>query len=338
MIQRNPLLSLLDSFRFEKSFLPFFVIALSLLLSSYFVIQMFASLPSVPLKKEVIEQNVCMASHEDSKDRSYIISMDKEQAAQFRKQAIKLDRLPGLSVKLYVVQLKENFWSIASDNNINIDTIIGANPYLTHYYARKGQELLIPSKKGSFHIVRKKESLGDIARLYGIEKGELKKANGVGVFGIKTGTILFVPDAHPRMLTEEMNSVYSKRHIFTSPIGGKYTSGFGWRKHPITGARNFHTGLDFRARYGASIAAAASGTVAYVGPAGGYGNLVILQHKDGFQTYYAHNSSILCRVGQKVRQGQIISRAGNTGTVNATHLHFEIRKNGKPENPAAYLW
>jgi murein DD-endopeptidase MepM/ murein hydrolase activator NlpD len=338
MIQRNPLHSVVDGLRFERSLGSFVLISLVLLLSSYFVIQLFASLPAVPVKKMELQQQMAGALECVENPKSYLISMDKEQEEKFRNQALKLGKLPGLTVSLHVVQDQENFWSIASKYNVNIDTIIGANPYLTHYYARKGQELVILNRKGALHIVRKGENLSSIATLYGVEKTELKKANGLGIFTIKPGTILFVPDAYPRMLTPEMAKTYSKRHIFCSPIGGKYTSGFGWRTHPVTGGRNFHTGLDFRARYGAPISAAASGVVAFSGEAGGYGKLVIIQHKDGYQTYYAHNSSLLVSPGQKVRQGQIISRAGDTGTVNATHLHFEIRKDGQPVNPAAYLW
>lgn len=338
MIQRNPLHSFLDGLRFERSLGSFVLISLVLLLSSYFVIQLFASLPAVPVKKVEIQEEMAGAIECLTDSKTYLISMDKEQAERFRKQALKLGKLPGLTVSLHTVKDKENFWSIASLYKINIDTIIGANPYLTHYYARKGQELLILNQKGALHVVRKGERLSAIASLYGVEKAELKKANGLGIFTIKPGTILFIPDSYPRMLTPEMAKTYSKRHIFCSPIGGKYTSGYGWRTHPVRGGRNFHTGLDFRARYGAPISSAASGVVVFSGVAGGYGKMVIIQHRDNYQTYYAHNSSLHVAPGQKVRQGQIIARAGNTGTVNATHLHFEIRKDGQPVNPAAYLW
>jgi murein DD-endopeptidase MepM/ murein hydrolase activator NlpD len=149
---------------------------------------------------------------------------------------------------------------------------------------------------------------------------------------------LFVPGAKPHMMTEKMRSFYEKRRLFISPIGGRYTSGFGWREHPITHNRSFHPGLDLKARTGTVVCAARDGTVIAAGWVEGYGNCVIIQHQDGYTTLYGHNSALLTHTGAHVFKGQAISRAGSTGLSTAPHVHFEIRKDNKPINPADYLW
>ena len=119
---------------------------------------------------------------------------------------------------------------------------------------------------------------------------------------------------------------------FARPISGTITSRFGKR------SRGTHTGLDIATSKGTPIGAAAAGTVTYAGPKGTYGNLVVIDHGNGVQTYYAHCSSVNCSVGQKVSQGQIISTVGSTGNSTGPHLHLEIRINGVCYNPQNYLY
>lgn len=116
------------------------------------------------------------------------------------------------------------------------------------------------------------------------------------------------------------------------PISGTITSRFGKR------SRGMHTGLDIATTKGTPIGAAAAGTVTYAGPKGTYGNLVVVDHGNGVQTYYAHCDSVCCSAGQKVSQGQIISRVGTTGNSTGPHLHLEIRINGVCQNPQNYLY
>ncbi|MBR8827816.1 MAG: M23 family metallopeptidase [Gomphosphaeria aponina SAG 52.96 = DSM 107014] len=117
------------------------------------------------------------------------------------------------------------------------------------------------------------------------------------------------------------------------PAKGTFTSGFGWRRGRM------HNGLDIAAPIGTPIIAAASGEVIYAGwNSGGYGNLVKIRHPDGNITLYAHNTKILVRRGQQVKQGQQISTMGTTGNSTGSHLHFEIHPRGqRPVNPIAYL-
>ena len=99
-----------------------------------------------------------------------------------------------------------------------------------------------------------------------------------------------------------------------------------------------HTGLDIAAPKGTSIKAAASGTVIHAGWKGSLGNLVIISHGNGVQTYYGHCSKLIAKVGQKVSQGQVIAKVGSTGNSTGNHLHFEVRKNGVLYNPQNYVY
>ncbi|HSM80153.1 MAG TPA: peptidoglycan DD-metalloendopeptidase family protein [Nodosilinea sp.] len=124
---------------------------------------------------------------------------------------------------------------------------------------------------------------------------------------------------------------------FVFPANANISSGFGNRVHPILGYSRFHAGVDFAASYGSTIRAADSGRVIFSGWYGGYGQAVIIDHGGGLSTLYAHASRLLVSEGQAVQQGQPIAAVGSTGLSTGPHLHFEVRQNGNPVNPAGYL-
>jgi murein DD-endopeptidase MepM/ murein hydrolase activator NlpD len=113
------------------------------------------------------------------------------------------------------------------------------------------------------------------------------------------------------------------------------SSTFGWRTDPLDGTQRFHAGTDLRLAYGQDVRAAADGVVTFAGNRGGYGTLVTVRHRDGVETRYAHLSSLDVREGDDVAAGQVIARSGNTGRTTGPHLHFEVRQNGHPVDPAA---
>jgi murein DD-endopeptidase MepM/ murein hydrolase activator NlpD len=121
---------------------------------------------------------------------------------------------------------------------------------------------------------------------------------------------------------------------FTWPARGVFTSGFGMRRHPIFRIRRMHTGQDIAAPYGTPVQAAAEGQVIYTGWFGGYGKIIVIDHGQGISTLYAHLSSILTRDGARVRRAQTIGRVGSTGYSTGPHVHFEVRVNGRPIDPA----
>lgn len=120
------------------------------------------------------------------------------------------------------------------------------------------------------------------------------------------------------------------------PVSGKVTSGVGSRY--IFGSKNYHGGLDIAAPYGTNVKASDGGRVAFAGWSDSYGNLVIITHDNGAQTYYAHNSSLLVSKGEKVYRGQAIAKVGSTGQSTGNHSHFEVRVNGSIRNPYDYLY
>lgn len=121
------------------------------------------------------------------------------------------------------------------------------------------------------------------------------------------------------------------------PSDGPATSGYGMRRHPISGTSRMHTGVDFGAPMGASIYAATDGTVVSAGWRGGYGLAVVVDHGGGVATLYAHASRLNVSPGQRVSRGQVIAATGSTGQSTGPHLHFEVRVNGQPRDPMPYL-
>ncbi len=119
--------------------------------------------------------------------------------------------------------------------------------------------------------------------------------------------------------------------------GHSVSSSFGARSDPFLGTAALHSGIDFRAPQGEPVAASARGTVIHAGPNGGYGNLVEMDHGNGFTTRYAHLSRILVKKGDKVVLGAIVGKVGSTGRSTGPHLHYEVRRNDKPVNPAPWL-
>ena len=125
--------------------------------------------------------------------------------------------------------------------------------------------------------------------------------------------------------------------VMSLPVDAPVTSGFGYRVHPILGYRRFHAGIDFGASYGTVIRAADSGTVIFAGWYGGYGRAVIIDHGNNLTTLYGHTSEVYVTEGQAVQRGQPIAAVGATGLATGPHLHFEVRVNGEPVDPANYL-
>ena len=130
-----------------------------------------------------------------------------------------------------------------------------------------------------------------------------------------------------------------KKGFLRSPLEfSRVTSSFSnSRKHPVYGFHRAHTGVDFGAPTGTRVKATGDATVKFAGRRGGYGNLVILQHPNGYETYYAHLSAFApgIRSGRAVNQGQIIAYVGSTGASTGPHLHYEVRIAGRPQNPMA---
>ncbi len=119
--------------------------------------------------------------------------------------------------------------------------------------------------------------------------------------------------------------------------GGVVTSTFGMRRHPISGRRSMHKGIDISGKHGADIVAMADGLVIFSGRKTGYGKIVEIRHPDGLETRYAHNSRNLVSKGDLVTKGQVIAKLGSTGRSTGPHVHFEVRRDGQALNPMRFL-
>jgi len=121
------------------------------------------------------------------------------------------------------------------------------------------------------------------------------------------------------------------------PARGRITSGFGTREIPYTGGYQFHSGVDIAGSHGSSVWASASGKVTYSGYRGSLGNLLIIDHGNGYETYYAHLDGFAAKTGEEVEKGQTIGYMGRTGRTTGTHLHYEVHHSGSPVNPRRYM-
>lgn len=121
------------------------------------------------------------------------------------------------------------------------------------------------------------------------------------------------------------------------PASGPVTSGFGWRNSPLENGSELHQGIDIASGLGIPVVATADGQVVKSGWAGGYGNIVQIDHGNGLETIYGHNSQVAVTAGQSVRKGQLIAYAGSTGKSTGPHVHYEVRANGVAIDPIKYM-
>ncbi|GGH25891.1 Murein DD-endopeptidase MepM and murein hydrolase activator NlpD, contain LysM domain [Cribrihabitans marinus] len=133
--------------------------------------------------------------------------------------------------------------------------------------------------------------------------------------------------------------IAAEKAPFAVPVKSafRFTSGYGNRRDPKTGGRRMHNGTDFAASQGTDIFATADGVVTHAGWQSGFGRLVKIRHAFGIETFYAHNSKLRVKVGQRVSRGEHIADMGSTGRSTGTHLHYEVRVDGRPVNPMTYI-
>ena len=242
---------------------------------------------------------------------------------------------------------------------------------------RPGAILRIPNQEGIFYVMKKGETIEAVCKRYGVSLSKVRNVNPeVNVAGLKPDDEIFLPGARPEGLIEHTDNVkvaevkkapaasskkttskekstlkvekiekHSKGEVavrkagggFRWPIMGRINSPFGWRQHPITRRRDFHTGIDIKANRNDPIKAAGSGKVVYSGWMGGYGKVLVIEHSNGQSTLYAHCSTLLAGKGANVSQSQIVAKIGTTGRSTGPHLHFEVRNGNSPVNPIKYL-
>lgn len=131
---------------------------------------------------------------------------------------------------------------------------------------------------------------------------------------------------------------YSLPSSFVYPVmAPKLSSDFGMRRHPVRRSIRHHEGVDLAAPNGAQVRAVAGGTVVFADPYKGYGNLIVVKHNDSLTTHYGHLQKILVSPGQKIKPGEVIGVVGETGITTGPHLHFEIRFDGRSQDPERFI-
>jgi murein DD-endopeptidase MepM/ murein hydrolase activator NlpD len=236
----------------------------------------------------------------------------------------------------YTVKAGDTISGIAKRFNLsNISTLIAINDIKNVRSLRSGQKIRIPSVDGLTHIVKSGESLSGIADKYKTSLVTLLDVNDLTTELVKKGDVLFIPGAtmDATALSEALGE------LFKDPLGVSWrmSSPYGYRPDPFTGVRSFHTGIDMVAPLGTSIKASMAGKVAAAGYNQVYGNYVIVSHSGGYQTLYAHMTTILVKLGQNVNQGSVLGKLGSTGYSTGPHLHFSVYKNGQLINPLSVL-
>ncbi len=156
---------------------------------------------------------------------------------------------------------------------------------------------------------------------------------------VKVASAIETAQAEVQEAVKEMQKIKSATldgvYFAVRPVSGTITSRFGANESIRD---HTHKGMDIAAPYGTKIVAAAKGKITHSGWMGGYGNLIIITHENGIQTYYGHCSKLYAKVGDEVEAGERIAAVGSTGFSTGNHLHFEIRKNGSQINPQKYLY
>lgn len=233
----------------------------------------------------------------------------------------------------YTVRAGDTLSGIAQRQGIPLEYIIASNEGLDPSRLRPGQALLLP-RGGVVHTVKAGQTLADIAKTYEVTEEAIRSANGIAGEPV-AGVRLLVMS--PAVVPQATAIALGKGTSFSWPARGTISSPFGPRLHPIYRVPSFHAGIDIVLPEGTPVYAAASGRVARAEWHEGYGLLVVIAHKDGFATYYAHLSRVLVTPGQFVEAGQVVALSGNTGLSTGPHLHFEIRRDETAVDPLHFL-
>lgn len=230
-------------------------------------------------------------------------------------------------ISLYLVQDGDTLSQVAEMFGVSVNTIVWANDLSSGKDIHPGETLLILPINGVQHTVKKGDTLAAIAKKYSGDKDEIIAYNGLENGELVVGDVVTIPGGEVPE-DPKPTGVKTGTKVITS---GPNVSGYFI--HPIPGTvrtQGLHgyNGVDYGAPVGTPIRAAAGGRVITSragGWNGGYGNFVVIEHSNGTQTLYAHNSRNIVWQGQSVVQGQVIGYSGNTGRSTGPHLHFEVR-------------
>ncbi len=239
-----------------------------------------------------------------------------------------------LRLFFYIIKQGESIYAISRKLGVSMDTLISLNAMENAHTLGEGRRIIVPNLQGILYGVKKNDTLESIAKKYKVTLNDILDANDLTDeesedIAIHEGQMLFLPGA--RLTDSERAKALG--YLFVKPLRGRFTSGFGIRTDPFNGMPGYHAGIDISAPYGAPVYSSKEGRVVFAGWQGGYGKCVIVRHQFGYETVYGHLSVISVKKDAWVRPGQFIGRVGSTGRSTGPHLHFEVRKYGRPVNP-----
>ena len=231
----------------------------------------------------------------------------------------------------------ESIADVATLLGVTVSNLLASNRLFGGEQLQPGQ-VLYASDEGIVHVIQSGQTLTDISRSYAIPVETLSEANDLTDRSmIFAGDRLLIPGATTSFWNNVVvlsNGVPSR---FIWPLEGEVVSQYGPRIHPVLGHAENHDGIDLDVPEGTTVRAAAGGDVFFYGEEPGYGNLLIIEHDDGFYSLYGHLADSFVFVGQYVEMGQAVAQSGNTGISSGPHLHFELRNREYPIDPERYL-
>jgi murein DD-endopeptidase MepM/ murein hydrolase activator NlpD len=283
-----------------------------------------------------------------------------------------IDSLEAAKQKIYAVEREaveiaikpgDNFWNLAKANGVTVSELEILNPDIDPEKIFPGDKLVIKPFHPALDVVIELENTvvesipfkieyQKVNNLYKNQK-RIMKEGSEGQKEVSYHVTLLngyqksLKVKNEKTVTEPVNAIVQIGTRTTAFKGGRINYGvvsgkrisslYGYRIHPITGRRRFHDGLDIAANHGNGVYAYTDGRVVETGWNGGYGNCILIDHGNGLKTRYAHLSKIYVRVGQRVATGGKIGAVGSSGNSTGPHLHFEVIKNGRTQNPLNYL-
>ena len=286
-------------------------------------------------KAELETLDKVMAAFVADASVSYTDSGDIVGSGKSRAELAALFKKP-VSYQTYTVRSGDTLGGITKRFGLtNLSTLIDVNGITNARALHEGQKLRIPSVDGLMYTVAKGNSLAGLSSKFNVPLEDLLDVNDLASQTLTVGQQLFIPGA--KMDAAKLHEVLGD--LFKIPITEAYriSSKFGWRPDPFTGVRSYHTGIDLACPEGTPIRAAMNGTVAFVGWSNVFGNYIIVNHPNGYQTLYGHLSASRVKKGQGVTQATVIGLVGSTGYSTGAHLHFTVYKNGRLVNPSSVL-
>lgn len=237
---------------------------------------------------------------------------------------------PALSrITRHRVKSGETLESIARQYNLIPATLMGMNAVLREGKAPIGAEILVPPYNGIRAEVPAGQTLRNLAAKYKVRPDLLFEVNGCQT----SPRVVFVPGVNWSPVSESRSPIAKANpNVLTRyplPVNSTVLLGYGWFLPAGQDKPVFHSGIDLSAAIGSPVQSVGDGTIAFAAQQGAYGNLVVINHQQGYQTRYAQLGNFKVKVGQTVRSGQTIGTVGSTGipSSNGPHLHFEVRAN-----------